>query len=127
MSIGKRFDAGWLTIFIILVFGAVASVIAVSQGWISGEVISKYGLWGFLGLVVLFMFATHVTRSKWDDIILTYLLVLAIGGVAATYMIDHGFITQGYLLLGGMILLFLLLLALYARVGYAKVGRRFQS
>jgi len=126
MSIGKRFDAGWLTIFIVLVFGAVAAVISVQQGWISAEVISKYGLWGFLGLVVLFLFATHVTRSKWDDIILTYLLVLAIGGVASTYLIDHGFVTQGYVLLGGMILLFLLLLVLYSKVGYSKVARRFQ-
>ena len=118
-------DTGWLMVFLLLIFGAVASVVAVQQGWITSEQVAKYGMWCIIGLIALYLFAGKVTRSKWDDIIVSYLLILAIGGFAGTWLVDNGYIAEGYLLMGGLGLIFLILLALYSKAGYQKVGRRF--
>jgi len=116
------FDTGWITIVIILVFGAFGAVFAVHQGLISADVIAKYGMWIILGLIALFLFATG-TRTKWDDIIVSYLLLLSIGGFVSTWLINKGYVKEGYIILGGLGLLFLLLLALYSKSGYQKVRR----
>ena len=119
-------DTGWLMIFLLLIFGAVGSVIAVQQGWLTSEQIAKYGMWVIIGLIALYLFAGRVTRTRWDDIIVSYLLLLSIGGFAGTWLVDNGYVTQGYLLMGGLGLVFLILLAIYSKTGYAKVGRRFE-
>jgi len=118
----RGFDTGWISILMILVFGAVGAVIAVHQGLISANVIAQYGMWVILGLIALFLFATG-TRTKWDDIIVSYLLLLSIGGFASTWLINKGYVKEGYIILGGLGLLFLLLLALYSKSGYQKVRR----
>ncbi len=119
-------DTGWLVILMLIVFGAIGSVIAVQQGWLTSDQIAKYGMWTIIGLIALYLFAGRVTRTKWDDIIVSYLLLLSIGGFTGTWLVDHGYVTQGYLLMGGMGLIFIILLAIYSKTGYAKVGRRFE-
>jgi len=111
-----------LSILIVIIFGAVGAVVAVHQGIISADAIAKYGMWAIIGMIALFMFATG-TRTKWDDILVSYLLLLSLGGFGATYLINHGYVKEGYIILGGLGLLFLLLLALYSKTGYKRVRR----
>lgn len=119
-------DTGWLIIFMTLVFGAIGSVIAVQQGWLTAEQIAKYGMWAIIGLIALFIFAGNMTKNKWDDIIVSYLLLLSIGGFIGTYLIENNYTTEGYILLGGLGLIFVIMLILYSRTGYIKTrGGRF--
>jgi len=117
-----KMDVNILSVLVVLVFGAVAAVVAVHQGIINAETIAQYGMWAILGLIALFLFATG-TRTKWDDILVSYLLLLSLGGFGATYLINHGYVKEGYVILGGLGLLFLLLLALYSKTGYKRVRR----
>jgi len=118
-----KMDVNILSVLVVIVFGALAAVVAVHQGLISAEVIAQYGMWVILGLVALFMFASGVTRTKWDDILVSYLLLLSLGGFGATWLINKGYVKEGYVILGGLGLLFLLLLALYSKSGYKRVRR----
>jgi len=111
-----------LSILVVIIFGAIGAVIAVHQGVINAETIAQYGMWAVLGLIALFLFATG-TRTKWDDILVSYLLLLSIGGFASTWLINKGYVKEGYIILGGLGLLFILLLALYSKTGYRRVRR----
>jgi len=121
----RSLDTGWLVIFLLIIFGAVGAVVAIQQEWISAETVGKYGMWAILGLIAIYLFAGHFTRTKWDDLIVSYLLLLSIGGFVGTWLVDNGYTTYGYVLMIGMGLLFLLLLGIYSKTGYAKVGKRF--
>ena len=48
-------DTGWLVIFLLLIFGAVGSVIAVQQEWLTSEQIAKYGMWAIIALIALYL------------------------------------------------------------------------
>ena len=110
-------------IFLVLVLGAISAVVLVQQNIVSSTTLAQYGIWVLLGLIALFAFANG-TRNRWDDIIVTYLLFLSIGGVGATWLINNGHVSEGYLTLGGLFLVFILLLGIYSRTGYRVVRQQ---
>ncbi len=113
-------DTGWLTIIMILLFGAIGSVIAVQLGYVSPEAIARYGMWIVLALVALILFSRE-TKTQWDNIISSYLLLMSIGGLVATHMIQQG-MKAGYILMGSLFLFFIILLLLYSRHGFKKTA-----
>lgn len=111
-------DTGWLTVILILLFGAIGSVLAVQLGYATPEAISRYGMWVVLALIALILFSRE-TKTEWDNIISSYLLLTSMGGLVATYMIQQG-MRAGYILLGALLLFFIVLLMLYSRHGFRK-------
>ena len=112
-------------IFLIIAVGAITAVVLVQQNIVSSTTLAQYMIWVLLGLIALFAYAGG-TKSKWDDILVSYLLFLSIGGVGATWAINHNYVTQGYVALGALFFIFILLLGLYSRTGYKYVrGARF--
>ena len=129
MRIGSRLRGetsfNFAVIFLVMVLGAISAVILVQQNIVSSTTLAQYGIWVLLGLIALFTYASG-TKSKWDDILVSYLLFLSIGGVGATWLINNNHVEEGYLTLGLLFLLFIIILGIYSRTGYKAVrGARF--
>jgi len=111
-------DTGWLTVMVVLLAGVIGSAVSIELGYITVDTIARYGMWVVLALVAFMLFSRE-TKTEWDGIIASYLLLMSIGGLIATYMIQQG-IRTGYIVLGALFLLFIVLLILYGKHGYRK-------
>ncbi len=90
-----------LILLLTLTLGGVLAVAAVSTGSVDPGALSRYLLWCVMGIAAIAIFVAPHTKTRVDNTIASYLLVIAIGGAVATYLIDHGCIA-GFLLLGGI-------------------------
>jgi len=105
-------------------FGALGATVLVMTETISAATIARYGLWVLLGLIAIFMFASGYTKSKVDDIFVSFLLLISIGGTAVTWAVDTGYITNAVAALGALGVMLIALFIAYARAGYQRVRRR---
>jgi len=112
-----------VVILALVAFGALGATVLVMTGTLSTATIAKYGLWAVLGLIAVFMFASGYTKSKVDDIFVSFLLLISIGGTAVTWAIDMGYITNAVAALGALGVMLIALFIAYARAGYQRVRR----
>jgi len=112
-----------VVILALVAFGALGATVLVMTGMVSATTIARYGLWVLLGLIAIFMFASGYTKSKVDDIFVSFLLLISIGGTAVTWAVDTGYITNAVAALGALGVMLIALFIAYARAGYQRVRR----
>ncbi|MEM4619656.1 MAG: hypothetical protein QW607_05530 [Desulfurococcaceae archaeon] len=107
----------------LLAFGALAMGVLGTVGIVNPATIGKYGLWVIIGFMALYIITTQ-TKTEFDNIIAGFLLLLALGGVGAMYLIDKGKVGEGVVLLGSLFLVFIFLLIVYMKSPILGVVKR---
>jgi len=129
MSEGRKLtskisDSSVVMLLMSIVFGGLALVLLGHLGYIDLATVGQYMLWIVLGLAGFAIFVTPFTKSKWDDMIALFLLLMSIGGFVATYLINNGYVAEGTFILVGLGVLFVLIMMGFMKETYPHLSRK---
>jgi len=120
---GKVSDSSVVMLLLTIVLGGIGIVLLGHFGYIDLAQVGQYMVWVLLGLAGFAIFVAPLTKSKYDDVIAIYLLVLSIGGFIGTYLINNGYVAEGTFVLVGLGMLFILSMVGFAKETYPKLRR----
>jgi len=119
----KVSDSSVIVLLMTIVFGGLSVVLLGYFGYINLATVGQYIVWILLGVAGFAVFVAPITKSKYDDIIALYLLLLSIGGFIGTYLINNNMVSVGMFVLVGLGLISILLMVGFAKETYPKLRR----
>jgi len=116
-------DSSVVMLLMTIVIGSMGIILLGHFGYIDLSSIGQYIVWIVLGSGGFVIFIAPFTKTKYDDMLAIFLLLLGIGGFIGHYLINNGYVAEGtFIILSLGVIVFLTLIG-FAKETYPKLRR----